>query len=213
MKSNNKLVKKVIGVKVNRAKSSAAKSKSPKIAILAWGSLLTNNVKFNNPIVEKWLPNGPEVKLEFSRISNDGRLTPVIDEKSAVAAPVYYGFSTENSVGKAVKAFSRLEGISEERISVLNAKESKANKCSERHAQTTQEIYNWAMENNIDAVIWNGLGRKFKEKVGSSFTVERAIAYYNSMDKKLKTAFVKYVKALPKEVKTPFRDSLTRLVG
>ena len=59
-----------------------------KIAILAWGSLLRSETMK----IGKWQIDGPFLPLELSRISNDGRLTLVIDSKG-VSHNVFYAIS------------------------------------------------------------------------------------------------------------------------
>ena len=49
-----------------------------KIAVLGWGSLIWN--KGNLRLTTNWTDGGPILPIEFSRISDDGRLTLVIDD-------------------------------------------------------------------------------------------------------------------------------------
>ncbi len=51
-----------------------------KIGIIGWGSLIWDPRGL--PIKCKWHKNGPELPIEFSRISQDGRLTLVIDKNT-----------------------------------------------------------------------------------------------------------------------------------
>lgn len=50
-----------------------------KIAILGWGSLIWDPRALRT-VGKKWSDGGPTLKIEFSRISSDDRLTLVIDE-------------------------------------------------------------------------------------------------------------------------------------
>jgi hypothetical protein len=49
-----------------------------RIAVLGWGSLIGD--PGDMALADRFEPNGPQLPLEFSRISNNGRLTLVIDE-------------------------------------------------------------------------------------------------------------------------------------
>ena len=48
-----------------------------RIAIIAWGSLVWDPRTLQ--IKGDWVASGPELDIEFSRVSKDGRLTLVID--------------------------------------------------------------------------------------------------------------------------------------
>ncbi|HOW68396.1 MAG TPA: hypothetical protein P5055_13320 [Candidatus Paceibacterota bacterium] len=55
------------------------------IAILGWGSLIWNPRDL--PITGDWQGDGPVLPIEFTRISDNGRLTLVIDERHGVDVP------------------------------------------------------------------------------------------------------------------------------
>ena len=71
-----------------------------KIAILAWGSVvwkpgslkdhLENNAKFEQ--------GGPELPIEFSRVSDDGRLTLVIDEEHGRKVTTFVATSSRSEL-------------------------------------------------------------------------------------------------------------------
>ena len=63
-----------------------------KIAVLGWGSLIWNKGKLR--LTTNWTDGGPVLPIEFSRISDDGRLTLVIDERHGVDVPTRYAFSS-----------------------------------------------------------------------------------------------------------------------
>src|SRR5947208_12948807 len=63
-----------------------------KVIILAWGSLVWSPRAL--AITSGFEPNGPSLPLEFSRVSGDGRLTLVIDERSGVPCKTYTAASS-----------------------------------------------------------------------------------------------------------------------
>ena len=69
------------------------------IAILAWGSLIWNPGSLH--IVDGWRPGGPTLPIEFSRISDNGRLTLVIDEACGVPVPTCFALSMFDNVQEA----------------------------------------------------------------------------------------------------------------
>ncbi len=59
-----------------------------KIAYLGWGSLIWDPGML--PISGDWKPGGPVLPIEFSRISDNGRLTLVIDDVNGVPIETLY---------------------------------------------------------------------------------------------------------------------------
>lgn len=72
-----------------------------KIAVLAWGSLVWD--RRNLAIVAEFRPNGPNLPLEFSRVSSDGRLTLVIDEIFGVPCATYSAVSACDNLKTAIE--------------------------------------------------------------------------------------------------------------
>jgi len=72
-----------------------------KIAILGWGSLIwqPKNLDFDKEL--DWNSGGPYLPLEFSRISEDGRLTLVIDLK-AKEVQTLFAISTHSILKDAI---------------------------------------------------------------------------------------------------------------
>ena len=56
-----------------------------KIAVLAWGSLVPEP----RDLKAEFEPNGPLLPIEFCRVSDDGRLTLVIDETFGAVCTTY----------------------------------------------------------------------------------------------------------------------------
>ena len=65
-----------------------------KIACIGWGSLIWNSgvLKIRN----KWYEDGPILPIEFSRISDDGRVTLIID-KSGTPVRTLWALMTSTS--------------------------------------------------------------------------------------------------------------------
>ena len=58
-----------------------------KIAVLAWGSIVWERGVLE--VAATFMPNGPNLPVEFCRVSGDERLTLVIDETFGAACPTY----------------------------------------------------------------------------------------------------------------------------
>jgi hypothetical protein len=73
----------------------------PRIAILGWGSLIWEPRELET--IGGWQMGGPVLPIEFSRVSNDGRLTLVVDEKNGVDVPTRYILSSRTDMAAQLK--------------------------------------------------------------------------------------------------------------
>jgi hypothetical protein len=89
-----------------------------KIAILGWGSLKWDprNLAYEGA----WQSGGPQLPLEFSRISRDGRLTLVIDPTHGEPVSTLYTTSTLLSLDEAIENLQEREGTSSQYIGFIN---------------------------------------------------------------------------------------------
>lgn len=172
-----------------------------KIAILSWGALLLNSKGLS---IGKWNANGPSIQLEFSRISRDGRLTPVIDEHNGAANRVSFALSKCKDLATAINQFRKKEKINQNRIGVLDIKRGVQSECCNRHPNTARAIRNWAIRNKIDAVIFSDLGIRFKNSIDVPFSPANALNYVNGLPVNRKRTVLTYIKRVSKKVKTPF---------
>jgi hypothetical protein len=79
-----------------------------KIAILGWGSLIWDSSELH--LASNWLEGGPILPIEFSRISDDGRLSLVVDERHGVNVPTCYAHSSLTNLEKAIVDLQQREG-------------------------------------------------------------------------------------------------------
>ena len=174
-----------------------------KIAILAWDSLLVNS---KDMFIEKWRRNGPVLPLEFSRISEDGKLTVVIDCNGGANNKVFYTISKHQSIDNVIKEILSKEKINYENLGVLNVENKTGSpRIFVYDKIIIDNITDWAKKNKIDTVIWIALGRKFKDKIGIRFSSLNALNYFLSLDGKTEKLALYYLRRVPKQIKTPTR--------
>ncbi len=175
------------------------------IAILGWGSLVWD--KRDLPIVGNWQQGGPVLPIEFSRISSDGRLTLVIDERNGVDVMTRYAHSECANLNGAVESLKKSEETpTVERIGFVDLVSNTERASSRLHHPTAcDRIKAWAQAHNWEAIVWTALQSNFKEKVGEPFSADAAVRYLNHLTGESKRIALEYIQKAPQEVNTPFR--------
>lgn len=181
-----------------------------KIAILGWGSLLWDYRDDFDRWHDAWLYDGPEIKLEFSRISEyrAGALTLVIDPTVETTTRVAYCMSKRASPEDAIADLRCREGTTLKNIGYTYLDTGKANHSEE---ESFNAIRRWAEEKTFDVVIWTALLSNFKKRTGKRFSVEEAISHLQGLDPIGKTKAAEYVWRAPTFVRTPLRQALETL--
>lgn len=147
-----------------------------KVAILGWGSLI--NEPRDLPIEGKWQPDGPELCIECSYISQRGEragcLTLVIDESCKLAATTLYILSERRDFPQAIADLQLREGTELNNIGFCEvAIGGNAPNALRRHPKSCRRIRIWAQAKGFDAVIWTALVRIFKDAIGFPLTLEQ----------------------------------------
>jgi hypothetical protein len=176
-----------------------------KIAILGWGSLIWDPRPEFDKFHEDWLCDGPELKLEFSRISESRKraLTLVIDEQCGGVCRVAYAFSKRKSLNDAVCDLRCREGTILERIGFTFVGNGSS---GEPHVPGT--IRPWAAEKKIDAVVWTGLQSNFQSETQKPFSIPEALTHLKELPADGKAKAAEYVWRAPMFVRTPLRSAL-----
>jgi hypothetical protein len=185
-----------------------------KIAIVAWGSLVRDPRDLNTAAT--FAPNGPLPPVEFCRISADGRLTLVIDERFGDVCTTYSAESAHDDLDAAIENLRAREGTTAREVGFAEpASDRQSEIAMERHPQAVASIAAWAASNGYDAAIWTALKSNFDEwgKAGEPFSVTAAIRYLDGLGKRDAAAFgraLEYVRKAPPEVQTPVRDEVAK---
>lgn len=185
----------------------AAMAKAEHIAILGWGSLLWEPNDAFNEWRDDWLFDGPEIKLEFSRISSSRQcaLTLVIDEEHGTATTVSYCFSKRANTENAVADLRCREGTSVENIKCILRGTRHA---PSRNVEAYAAISAWLEKKQLDAAVWTNLKSNFEEVCGSPFSVEAAIRHLQSLEPEPKVIAAEYIWRAPDFVQTELRKAI-----
>lgn len=185
--------------------------KKMKIAILGWGSLLWEPGEFFNEWIElPWNLDGPELKIEFSRISNkrDGALTLVIDEANGTPTAVAWCLSKRKLLEDTVADLRCREETTMANIGRIILADN-----AEATASPDKEIIAWAKAKKIDAVVWTALESNFAKEKGTPFTVDAAVAHLKGLYATGKKRAAEYVREAPDFVQTKLRTALKDETG
>lgn len=172
-----------------------------KIACLGWGSLIWRPQSLL--IRSEWFHDGPFLPIEFTRQSDDGRLTLVITEGAKPLRTLWALMSTDDLV-VAKDSLRVRENIGRRslinKISVVSKEELIEN-------DTVKSlIQNWAINLGLDAVIWTDIPSRFNDEF-RILTVEEAVNYFKSpsLDFNIRKNAEEYIRKAPKQIDTDFR--------
>ncbi len=175
--------------------------KHPFIVILGWGSLIWDPREL--PTLGEWQSDGPVLPIEFSRISSGNRLTLVIDPEKGAKVPTRYIRSPRTKLEDAVADLLRREGMnSDDGIGIVDRSRGQA---TGRLPAIVKTIEQWAMQHDIDAVIWTDLPSNFQERSGHEFTPEAAAAHLQSLTGDHLRRAKEYINNAPTEIDTAAR--------
>ena len=179
------------------------------IAILGWGSLVWDPRDL--PHYGPWMKEGPTLKIEFSRVSSDCRLTLVIDSVAGTLCPTRYALSPRTDLADAVEDLRRREGTSRQHIGYFDNRRNE-NSLTQylRQVDVIPSLRQWCNDHQIDAVVWTALPSNFQEEIGVTFSVDAAIAFLKGLAKTSHENALKYIRNAPEEVFTPVRRRVSQ---
>jgi hypothetical protein len=179
------------------------------IAILGWGSLIWCPGGLR--IRTRWHPDGPQLPIEFARISQDDRLTLVIHPESP-EQPTYWALSEFTALNDARNNLKRREKSKSSDIHYLLRDGTGGEGASEQTIRATAE---WmALHPDVGAVVWTGLPSNWQEKRGRAFSAEDAIRFLSDLEgarDRAKAAYDRareYLTNTPSAVDTPLRQAM-----
>ena len=177
-----------------------------KIAILGWGGLIWDQQ--NLPIAGQWQKGGPKLRIEFSRISDDRRLTLVIDETHGVNVPVRFAASARADLDDAISDLQNREKTKDpDNIGVFDRHSNLIReRAQSKHPEACKSIRAWAEKEQFDAVIWTAIEPRFREELGVTFSLGKAMEYVNGLPSEARAKAFEYIRNAPEEVSTPFRS-------
>jgi hypothetical protein len=175
------------------------------IACLGWGSLVWDPRSL--PIHRQWFVDGPLVKVEFLRQSQDNRITLVLHD-SAEPVRSLWALMTVRTLDAAKKALAVREGISDKNV-------TKHIGCWSRGDEDPTRIIEmgaWASARGVKHVIWTALPSKFKDKEKCP-SGEEVVAYLSVLTGPERDNAQKYIRLAPVQIDTPYRRLIEARLG
>lgn len=179
-----------------------------KIVFLGWGSLIWSPEKLQTH--GDWQDDGPELPIEFARISRDGRLTLVL-YSTADHSPVCWIHAKAANLTEALNNLKEREGTSLKRIEYASLADSTSN-CAVIPT-IIDTIRPWAIRKKIDAVVWTGLTSNFTEKTDVDVNQENITTYLTQLSTVKQEKAREYIEKAPLQIKTKFRKHIEANLG
>ena len=173
-----------------------------KIVCLGWGSLVWKSGVL--PVVGEWHADGPELPIEFARVSDGGELATAICI-NAKPVPVLWATLATHSLSEACQALREREGIPEEREDGVGS--------LTLSSQTTGVLADWARARDIDAIIWTALPARIDDIEGKVPTPEAAIAYLRGLTGEEGEHAKSYIQQVPEQIDTHYRREIRTALG
>ncbi|TRX75343.1 hypothetical protein [Pseudomonas mangiferae] len=174
-----------------------------RIACLAWGSLLWKPGPL--PLASEWQPDGPNLPLEFARVSDGGELSIVLCEQSPSAPTFWAPLHVENldEAREFLRQREQIDPRHPERIGHLGPDGDR------RHP----DIAAWARQHGLDDVVWTALLPRFDNQEGRLLLEHEAIAYLESLEGERRDHAESYIRQVPSSFRTPYRERIERHFG
>jgi len=180
-----------------------------KIAILGWGSLIwrPRNLAHDG----HWRTDGPELPIEFARISRDRCLTLVL-VPSAPRLSTLWTVSTSASLETAIANLAEREGPTPRENIGFVWREQGAFRCNAAPKEFSN-LKRWLGLHDLDAVMWTDLSSNFATKTDRARSLENAIAYLKALPLAAASLAREYVEKAPAQVTTPLRRKIEKELG
>ena len=164
------------------------------IACLGWGSLVWD--PRNLQIQGKWRDDGPLVRVEFARKSQNDRVTLVLHSE---AAPVrsHWALMDAQDDQEAREHLGTREQIPEKSWHDL------IGVWPETSSACILGLAEWAQERKLDAVVWTALGGNFNEK-GRSLE-DQVLGHLQSLCESKRADAERYIRRAPRQIDTEVR--------
>jgi hypothetical protein len=181
---------------------------SLKIGCLAWGSLVWDPRTL--PRAGSFQADGPELPIEFSRVSLDGRVTLVIDANAPKLRTLWVELAT-STLDEAVAALGRREKIAPERWVDWVGRYRRGDRVRDETGPTDFDA--WLETHRLDAVVWTALPSRTPTGELVVPRIEELLAHLAGLGSADRARAEQYVRRAPRSVRTPHRARFESELG
>jgi hypothetical protein len=174
------------------------------IGCLGWGSLVWDPRDL--PLRGEWFLDGPLIPIEFSRQSQDGRITLVIDTRAKLVRSLWAILSVDD-LDAAISSLARREGITNN----LREKIGRWAGTDDENV-VTRAIGTWAQRAGLDAVVWTALSPKFNGQPKRP-SKTRLLKYLRDLPSEKQRRAETYIRKAPRQIDTDFRRAIELRLG
>lgn len=163
------------------------------IACLGWGSLIWEPRSLK--LKSEWFENGASLPIEFTRISNDGRVTLIVDSEAKPVVTLWAQMNCD-SLDDAIDSLRERENCARTRI------HSTADK-----VMCAEEVKKWTMKNGFDYAIWTGLSYSRKTNFNRP-NKDEIITHLKDLPNDVKIRAEEYIRKAPRQIDTEYRRAI-----
>ena len=178
------------------------------IAILGWGSLIWDprNLKTEG----LWNSDGPDLPIEFARISSSSKLTLVLHQKAENIQTLWIK-SSNKDIDCAIANLQDREGTLRSKIGFVSIPDGTSN--CQVIPEFLDRISTWTEEKKLDATIWTDLPSNFEEKTCKDFSDDNVVIYLRDLNEDNLKKAEEYIRRTPRQVITKIRIRVEKEFG
>ena len=172
-----------------------------RIACLGWGSLIWNPRTL--PIKRYWFEDGPMIKVELARVSQDKRVTLVLTQEGTLVRSLWALMDCKN-ISSARRALVCRESTSEKYVGSFEPGDS--------DPDNIQELPKWLDEKSLDAVVWTSLPTKLIEN-NDNPTEGQILEHLKCLRGSERQNAEQYIRKAPPQIDTDYRRRIEAELG
>ena len=151
-----------------------------------------------------WRDDGPPVRVEFVRKSQDGRLTLVLDPSAGSVTSLWAPLAVTD-LSTAIMELAARERTGRNKIDSWSAGKDDPKKLP--------GLREWATGRDINHVIWTALEPKFRGTTDERPSVDQALAYLSHLTGHDRVKAEQYVRRAPRQIRTAYRERFEQSLG
>jgi len=172
------------------------------IACLGWGSLIWDPRDL--PIHREWFDDGPLLRVEFTRQSNNGRITLVLEPTAPEVRSLWTIMDTDD-LALAKRHLMAREGTKNDDWVATWCK-------GEAAPEALPGLPGWALAHGVEGVVWTALPPQFDGQSVAP-TIEQVVSYLQGLEGAKKDEAERYIRHAPRQINTPYRRRIETDLG